>query len=222
MGRSGLPKGKERGIGLFGGTFDPIHLGHLRCAQEVGETFHLSQVVFILAASPPHKLDRPIISTKDRWNMVKVAIADNPSFALSDVEIRREGASYSIETISYYHRTLTGGEKLFFIVGADAFLEIETWKDYPQLFTLCDFIVISRPHFDPLKAPVLQSEGFTNVKEENRFLHPSGHFVYLLSVTPIGISSTEIRRAASEGGSLTYLVPKEVENYITRKGLYRK
>jgi nicotinate-nucleotide adenylyltransferase len=222
MGRSGPRKGRERSIGLFGGTFNPIHVGHLRCAQEAGEAFHLSRVIFILAATPPHKRDRSIIATKDRWNMVKAAIADNPSFALSDVEIRREGASYSIETISYYHRTLKKGEKLFFIVGADAFLEIETWKDYPQLFTLCDFIVISRPHFDPLQAAVLQSEGFTNVKGENRFLHPSGHSLHLLSVTPIGISSSEIRRAASEGKSLTYLVSKEVENYITRKGLYRK
>jgi nicotinate-nucleotide adenylyltransferase len=219
MDRSGLPKGKERRIGLFGGTFDPIHLGHLRCAQEVGEAFHLSQVIFILAAAPPHKLDRPIIATKHRWNMVKLAIADNPSFVLSDVEIRREGASYSIETISYYHRDLKKGERLFFILGADAFCEIETWKDYHQLFTLCDFIVISRPNFDPLHATVLTSEGFQ--KEGDHFLHPSGHSLHLLNVTPIGIASTDIRRAVREGGSLTYLVPKAVEEYIVREELYR-
>jgi nicotinate-nucleotide adenylyltransferase len=219
MDRSGLRKKRERRIGLFGGTFDPIHLGHLRCAQEVWETFHLSQVIFILAATPPHKLDRPIISTKHRWNMVKLAVAGNPSFALSDVEIRREGASYSIETISHYHRNLRKGERLFFIIGADAFCEIESWKDYPQLFTLCDFIVISRPHFDPLRAPVLMSEGFQ--KEGDQFLHPSRHSLHLLSVTPIGIASTGIRRAVREGRSLTYLVPKEVEEYIAREGLYR-
>jgi len=222
MDRSGPPKGKERSIGLFGGTFDPIHLGHLRCAQEVGEAFHLSQVIFILAATPPHKVDRPIISTQHRWNMVNMAIADNPFFALSDVEIRREGASYSIETISYYHHNLKEGERLFFIVGADAFLEIETWKDYPQLFTVCDFIVISRPTFDPLQAPVLQSEGFTKEEGGNLFLHPSGHSLHLLSVTPVGISSTEIRRAVREDRSLTSLVPKEVENYIMKEGLYRE
>ena len=222
MGRSGPRKEKKRSIGLFGGTFDPIHLGHLRCAQEVWEAFNLSQVIFILAATPPHKRDRAIIATHDRWNMVSLAIADNPSFALSDVEIKREGTSYSIETISHYHRTMKEGERLFFIVGADAFLEMETWKDYPQLFTLCDFIVISRPHFDPLQAPVLQSEGFKQQdKTGNLFHHPSGHSLHLLEVTPIGISSSEIRRAASEGKSLTYLVPKEVEKYITRKRLYR-
>jgi nicotinate-nucleotide adenylyltransferase len=223
MDRLGPRKSRERSIGLFGGTFNPIHVGHLRCAQEVREVFHLSQVIFILAAAPPHKRDRSIIATKDRWNMVSAAITDNPSFALSDVEIRREGSSYSIETISYYHRKLKEREKLFFIVGADAFLEIETWKDYPQLFTLCDFIVISRPHFDPLKAPVLQSEGFTQKDNQgNLFLHPSGHSLHLLSVTPIGISSTEIRKAVSEGRSITYLVPKEVEQYITSNGLYRE
>jgi nicotinate-nucleotide adenylyltransferase len=219
MDRSEPPKGNERRIGLFGGTFDPIHLGHLRCAQEVGETFHLSQVIFILAATPPHKLDRPIISTKHRWNMVKLAVADNPFFTLSDVEIRREGASYSIETISHYHRNLQKGERLFFIIGADAFCEIETWKDYPQLFTVCDFIVISRPRFDPLQAPVLTSEGFK--KEGDHFLHPSGHSLHLLSVTPFGIASTDIRRAVREGRSLTYLVPKEVEEYIAREELYQ-
>ncbi len=222
MGRSGFLKGKERRIGLFGGTFDPIHLGHLRCAQEVWEAFHLSQVIFILAAAPPHKLERPIISTKHRWNMVKVAITGNPSFALSDVEIRREGTSYSIETISHYHRNLKEGERLFFILGADAFCEIETWKDYPRLFTLCDFIVISRPNFDSLHASVLTSEGFTQEDKGDRFLHPSGHSLHLLSVTPIGIASTDIRRAVREGRSLTYLVPKEVEEYITSKGLYRR
>jgi nicotinate-nucleotide adenylyltransferase len=222
MGRSGPPKGKERRIGLFGGTFDPIHLGHLRSAQEVKEAFALSQVIFILAATPPHKLDRPIIPTRHRWNMVKRAIAGNPCFALSDVEIRREGASYSIETISSYRRNLKEGERLFFIVGADAFLEIETWKEYPRLFTVCDFIVISRPNFDPLQAPVLQSEGFKKADPGDRFVHPSGHFLYLLGVTPIGISSTDIRRTVREGRSLNYLVPKEVEKYIAREGLYRE
>ncbi|RLB07954.1 MAG: nicotinate-nicotinamide nucleotide adenylyltransferase [Deltaproteobacteria bacterium] len=221
MGKSGSLRGGKRKIGLFGGTFDPIHLGHLRCAQEVWEAFDLSQVIFILAANPPHKVDRPIISTKDRWEMVKLAIADNPFFALSDVEIRREGKSYSIETISYYHRNIAEGERLFFILGADSFCEIETWRDYRQLFRLCDFIVVSRPNFDPLQAKVLESEGFQKDIHEERYLHPSGHLLYLHRITPIGISSTEIRRAVREGKSIKYLVPKEVEEYIRRQGLYQ-
>jgi nicotinate-nucleotide adenylyltransferase len=221
MDRSGLPKGKEQRIGLFGGTFDPIHVGHLRSAQEVQEAFQLERVIFIVAATPPHKLDRPIIATRHRWNMVKGAIANNPCFALSDVEIRREGTSYSIETISYYHRHLKEGERLFFIVGADAFLEIETWKDYPRLFTVCDFIVISRPNFDPMQAPVLASEGFKKVDREASFLHPSGHSLYLFRVTPLGISSTDIRKAVRERRSINYLVPKEVGKYIAKEGLYR-
>jgi nicotinate-nucleotide adenylyltransferase len=221
MDRSEPPKAKEQRIGLFGGTFDPIHVGHLRSAQEVHEAFQLERVIFIVAATPPHKLDRPIIATRHRWNMVKVAIAGNPCFALSDVEIRREGTSYSIETISYYHRHLKEGERLFFIVGADAFLEIETWKDYPQLFTVCDFIVISRPTFDPTQAPVLASEGFKTLDRGASFLHPSGHSLYLFHVTPIGISSTNIRKAVREGRSINYLVPKEVGEYIAREGLYR-
>lgn len=220
MDRSEHLRGKNKSIGLFGGTFDPIHLGHLRCAQEVLETFHLNQVIFILAATPPHKTDRPIISTRHRWEMVKMSIADNPSFVLSDVEIRREGRSYSIETISYYHRNRGNRERLFFILGADAFCEIETWKDYSQLFTLCDFIVISRPNFNPFNARVLQSEGFLNEGKEERFRHPSGNALYLHQVTPIGISSTELRKAIKEGRSIKYLVPKEVEGYIRKHRLY--
>jgi nicotinate-nucleotide adenylyltransferase len=220
MAKSEPPKVFRRSRGLFGGTFDPIHLGHLRCAQEVKEAFQLSEVVFILAAIPPHKVDCPLIATADRWAMAKLAIAGNPSFSLSDVEIRREGRSYSVETISSYHRDLAEGDELFFILGADAFCEIETWKDYPQLFTLCDFIVISRPGFDPLQAPVLIAEGFTK-EAGDRFRHPSGHTVSVLSVTPFGISSTEIRRIIREGKSLTYLVPEAVEAYIRQKGLYQ-
>jgi nicotinate-nucleotide adenylyltransferase len=220
MDRSEHLKEKDKGLGLLGGTFDPVHLGHLRCAQEVLEAFHLSQVIFILASTPPHKTDRPIISTRHRWEMVKMAIADNPSFALSDVEIRREGKSYSIETIAYYHSNIGNKGRLFFILGADAFCEIETWKDYPQLFTLCNFIVISRPNFNPFKATVLQSEGFQNEGKGQHFRHPSGNSLYLHQVTPIGISSTEIRGAIKEGRSIKYLVPKEVEDYIEKHRLY--
>jgi nicotinate-nucleotide adenylyltransferase len=220
MARSGPPKGGARRIGLFGGTFDPIHVGHLRAAQEVKEAFDLSEVIFILAAVPPHKVPHPLIATADRWEMVKLAIAGNPAFTLSDIEIRREGRSYSIETISHYRRTLAQGEELFFIIGADAFCEIETWKDYPQLFTLCDFIVISRPEFDPLQAPIFASAGFKQ-ETHDRFRHPSGHAVFIRDVTPCRISSTEIRRITEEGKAITYLVPATVEAYIMQKRLYQ-
>jgi nicotinate-nucleotide adenylyltransferase len=220
MARSGPPKGGARRIGLLGGTFDPIHLAHLRSAQEVREAFRLSEVVFILAAMPPHKVDRPIIATADRWEMVKLAIAGNPAFALSDVEIRRDGRSYSIETISHYRRTLAPDEELFFILGADAFCEIETWKNYSELFTLCDFIVISRPAFDPLHAPVLTALNFTQ-EAPDRFRHASGHTVFIFAVTPCGVSSTEIRHLAGAGKAITYLVPPAVEAYIMKKGLYQ-
>ena len=220
MARSGPPKGNARSIGLFGGTFDPIHLAHLRAAQEVKEAFRLSEVIFILAAVPPHKADRPIIAVADRWEMVKLAIAGNSAFTLSDVEIRREGRSYSIETVSYYHRQLAQGDKLFFIIGADVFCEIETWKDYHELFNLCDFIVISRPGIDPLQAPVLTTAGFKQ-EAPDRFRHSSGHAVFIHAVTPCGISSTEIRHIARTGKSVTYLVPPAVEAYIMKKRLYQ-
>lgn len=223
MGKSGPRRGAGKKIGLLGGTFDPIHIGHLRSAQEVLEAFNLNQVIFIPSAIPPHKPDYATIAARHRLQMVKLAVADNPSFTVSDVEIRREGRSYTVETISHFLKNTQEAGQLFYIIGADAFYEIETWKDYAQLFALCDFVVVSRPHFEPQRAPVLKSERFRKeAGEDHCYRHPSGHLLYLLRVTPIGISSTGIRNAIKEGRAITYLVPKEVEAYIEQRRLYRK
>ena len=137
-------------IGLFGGTFDPIHWGHLRSAEEVREAFALDRVLLIPAASPPHKKRQPTTSPGDRLKMVRLAIAKNPSFAVSTVEISRRGKSYSVDTIRHFAARWPK-DALYFILGLDAFREIGSWKDFQEIFPLCHFIVISRPgHGEPM------------------------------------------------------------------------
>jgi len=220
MGRSELPNMDSSSIALFGGTFDPIHIGHLRSAQEICEAFHLARLIFVPAAVPPHKPAHPVADADHRVQMVRLAINGNPLFELSDIEIRRQGTSYSIETVSHFRRLLEEQVRLFFIMGADAFCEMETWKDYRRLLTLCDFIVITRPESNPLHASVLATEPFREIDPRRRFRHPSGSTLYLHEVTPIGVSSTQVRTAVAEGRSIAYLVPQNVANYIEREGLY--
>src|SRR5215510_1256068 len=141
-------------IGIFGGTFDPIHWGHLRSAEEVSESFGLERVYFIPASIPPHKRGQTHTPARDRLAMVRLAIAGKPRFAVSTVELRRPGVSYSVDTLREFARRLKRTDRLFFIIGLDAFREIGTWKDFGEIFPLCHFIVTSRPgskENDPLK-----------------------------------------------------------------------
>jgi len=131
-------------IGIFGGTFNPIHCGHLRSAEYVREAFSLDRVYFVPAARPPHKSREEIVSAEHRLRMVELAVADNPCFAASSIELERAGPSYSIDTIRYFLSTLRPAA-LAFIVGIDAFRELSSWKEYETIPALCDIVVTSRP-----------------------------------------------------------------------------
>jgi len=135
--------------GLMGGTFDPIHLAHLRGAQEILEHCGLDRVVFIPSASPPLKHGPGITPYEHRERMVRLAVEGNPAFAYSDVENRREGRSYTVDTIGYFRETFGEELEIFFILGQDAFLDIRRWKDWRRLLTLCHFVVMSRPGGHP-------------------------------------------------------------------------
>ncbi len=132
-------------IGLFGGTFDPVHFGHLRAALEVKEGFGLARVFLIPAAAPPHKAREGVAPAGDRLRMVELAVDGEPGLMPSDVEIRREGPSYTIDTVTHFQREFAGVAEVFLIVGLDAFLEIDTWKSFRELLALVPVIVISRP-----------------------------------------------------------------------------
>jgi len=213
-----------RKIGLFGGTFNPIHLGHLRGAEEIREAFGLQEMVFIPAALPPHKVTEKIIEAHHRLEMVKVATQKNPCFSTSDVELRRSGKSYSIETIRYFRERHPNS--LSFILGRDAFVEIETWKDFQHLFSLCNFIVMTRPGFQksssPSPLPGSLIPAFRYDQEAGAWIHFSGFKLFFKEITFLDISSTKIRELIEKGESVRYLVPADVEAYIQKNGLYQK
>ncbi len=216
--------GKGRRIGLFGGTFNPIHWGHLRGGEEIREAFGLQEVVFIPAAIPPHKVMEKVIEARHRLEMVKLAIINNPYFSISSVELERPGNSYSIDTLKYFRKR--DGDAFFFILGRDAFLEIETWKNFQQLFSLSNFIVMTRPGFDkapfPNQLPEALMSTFRYDQGAKAWFHTSGHTLYFKEITFLDISSTKVRELVKKEESVKYLIPVEVEAYIKQHGLYRK
>ena len=212
-------------IGLFGGTFNPIHLGHLRSAEEIGESFELDEVIFIPASYPPHKNKGEILPASLRSEMVRLAIVDNPRFALSEVELRRPGKSYSVETIGHFRQLFGENTQLYFILGLDAFLEINTWKDYAVLFGLCHFIVMTRPgfekNFSAEHLPVEVEGDFCYDPRKGGYAHPSGFFIFPREITALDISSTKIRENFQKGLSVKYLLPPSVETFIHKNKLYQ-
>jgi nicotinate-nucleotide adenylyltransferase len=212
-------------IGLFGGTFDPIHWGHLRSAEEVGETFGLERIFFIPAAIPPHKRGQTATPARDRLQMVRLAVAGNPRFRVSTVEIARTGVSYSIDTIREFAAQKRRGDALFFIIGLDAFREIGSWKNFAELFPLCSFIVTSRPgskERDPLRGTgVAVKRLFCYDFKQKNYRHRSGTGIYFIELTDIAISASEVRELIRKRKSIRYLVPSSVAKYIKQRGLYR-
>ena len=219
-------------IGLFGGTFNPIHLGHLKTIGEVRNAFSLDRVVLIPAAIPPHKPARDMAGTEDRMAMVQLATAGCQGLAVSDVEIQRAGISYSIDTVNYFQQTQRPETALFFIVGVDAFLEFDTWKAHDELLEQMSFIVMTRPDAgrsnpDGQRKALEDflhrrlSGGYRYDPSRNAFVHCRKQPLYVLEVTPVDISSTRIRNRIRRGKPIADLVPESVHDYIHQRGLYR-
>lgn len=218
-------------IGLFGGTFNPIHLGHLRVAVEVKEGFELNELFLIPAALPPHKMPGEVVDAADRLKMLKRAIEDTPGLKLSDVELKRSGPSYTIDTVNFFKDGLSEDSQIYLIMGMDAFLEIDTWKSYDELLTQISFIVINRPNVisdqsiygweimeDYLKSKISSEYIFSN--SQSCYMRPEKQPIYVYEVTILDISSTKIRELIKRGRSIEYLVPQKVANFINSKGLY--
>jgi nicotinate-nucleotide adenylyltransferase len=213
-----------RRLGIVGGTFNPIHVGHLRSAEEVCEAFDLQRVVFIVSAVPPHKAPGGIIEAAHRFEMVRRAVKDNPNFDASSIEIGRRGASYTVDTLSYFRRRLGADADIYFILGLDAFSEIGTWRDYNRLFELAHFVVTDRPTPQSMEPDCFippEVSGLFSPKGRNSFSHGSGTRLFFHNITGLDISATRIRRLVGEGKSIRYLVPAAVSRYIQQKGLYR-
>ena len=211
-------------IGIFGGTFNPIHCGHLRSAEEVREAFSLDRVYFVPSARPPHKPGEELAPADDRFKMVELAIADNPAFLVSAVELERPGLSYSVDTIRHFLTTIQPSS-LAFIIGIDAFRELHSWKEYEQIPMLCDMIVTSRPGEEIPSSeqllPVALKRTFWYDPSIRRYTHISGHFLSLYVIAGLLIASSTIRSMIRQERSIRYLVPATVEAYINRASLYR-
>lgn len=197
-------------IGLFGGTFNPVHIGHIKIADDARKKLKLNKVIFIPTGVPPHKSTKDICSILDRLKMVKLAISKNKYFEVSKTEIKSKEKSYSIETISKFKRRYGYNTKFFFLLGIDAMFEISTWKKAREVVKLCTFACLNRPCYSvkKLKRKLLK-EGFGLDKD----------FIYL-KVPSLKISSTEIRSRIKLGLPAKNMLPLEVEKYIRRKGLY--
>lgn len=211
--------------GLLGGTFDPIHIGHLRCAEEILEIFDLNRILFIPASRPPHKINADITSFHHREQMIIKAIEGNPVFTYSDVEKHREDKSYSVETVDCILKKYMENLEVYFILGQDAFHAIHTWKDWERLLLLCNFVVMTRPGYEEkgLKGilPADFANQFTYDDTVKGFRGPNGHVIYFRGVTFLDISSSDIRQRVRDGKSIKFLVPEAVRHYIMKNSLYK-
>ena len=188
-------------LGIFGGTFNPIHMGHLLIADAAAEALELDRVIFIPAATPPHKRPPVLAEARHRLRMVKLAIHGNPRFGCSDMEMRRGGPSYSVETLRQLHHAMPRA-KFYFLIGTDSLNELHTWREASELARLCEFICVARPG-EQMARPRLR-----------------GVCVHRLPGHPADISSSDIRDRLARGASVHYLVPDAVRRYIEKTGLY--
>ncbi len=206
-------------LGLFGGTFDPVHVAHLRTAEEVREALALDRVDLVLSATPPHKPAGTQASVAHRRRMLELATAGNAHLAPNFCELEREGPSYSIDTVRAV-QARDPDAVLTFILGADAFAEIGTWKDYATILTLCDFCVISRPGARERELPIAVENAFCYDSSRGVYAHRSGRALRFLPVTALMISASDIRRRCASGLSIRHLVSDAVADYIAIHGLY--
>ena len=211
-------------LGILGGTFNPIHIGHLRIAEEIREELELKKVCIVPVSLPPHKDTKPVTSFHHRSAMIRLATKNTPALETLDLEGRRQGLSYSIETLREIHQLSRTDIDLFFILGLDAFKDIKTWREYKLLFDYSHFVVIKRPgiHFkDPEQFLDSLEVKFKREGQGTSFIGPSGNILIFKEATQIDISSTRIRDMVAAGKSIHFLVPEPVRTYIIEKGLYK-
>ena len=216
-------------VGLLGGTFNPIHNGHVAIARQAREVLALDRVVLIPTGDPPHKPHENLAAAKDRFEMVRLAIASDRFLSISDVEVRRSGKSYTIDTIRLLQQEYGPDARLFFLIGLDAFLEFPTWRDPATLLTLCSFVVLSRPglSFQALSGlPLIPSIPHASLVELDagrsvRLDVPVGaQSLICLRLPPNSVSASDIRARIAQGAPTAKLLPPVVESYILQHHIY--
>jgi nicotinate-nucleotide adenylyltransferase len=228
----GLSAGAEGGIvqrriGILGGTFNPIHYGHLAASGEVQERLNLDLVLFVPSFLPPHKREEGIPSAVQRLEMVGLAISGNPRFAASDIEVARGGRSYTIDTVEAL-RLSYPETRLFFITGLDSFLDIQTWRQWEKLLKTCSFVVLSRPGYffsDLVKMAFMKTAArdllaLDRGEVKQALFQTEDITITMVRISHYDISSTDIRQRIREGRTIKYLLPEPVEHYIMSHTLY--
>lgn len=201
---------KIKRLGIMGGTFNPIHIGHLIIAEETRKKIDLDKIIFIPTGQPPHKDQNKLVSALDRYIMTILATSENKHFIVSDIETNRKEISYTIDTIKILNEIYSESE-LFFITGADSILDIENWKDTKELLNMCTFIAATRPGYnvDEVNTQIENLE-----KKYNKAISS-------LTIAPIDVSSTQIRKRIKENKTIKYMTTDSVINYIKNKSLYK-
>jgi len=208
-------------IGIFGGTFDPIHYGHLRLAEELAEALNLSEVRIIPAGQPPHRTV-PRTPARHRLEMARLAIAGNPRFKLDDREVQQARASYTIDTLRALRQELGAEQSIWLLMGADAFLGLATWKEWQRLFDLAHIAVAHRPGYQLAQSDAL-NDGLRQELERRQVAgtpHTPAGSILLRPITQLDIAATDIRSRLLEGRSVRYLLPDGVLDYIQGNNLY--
>ena len=201
----------KKALGILGGTFDPIHYGHLVAAEYAAYGFHLDRVIFMPAAQPPHKDAHGVLDAQHRLAMVRLGIANNPLLEMSTLEVERSGVSYTIDTMETLQQTYPNAE-LYFIMGMDSLYILDTWKDIERLIDMCRFIVVTRPAYQLNRHDaVWQKVPETFWKKAN-----------LLEIPAVDIASSDLRQRAWQGQPIRYLLPAAVEQYIYDNSLYQE
>ena len=212
-------------VGIFGGTFDPIHYGHLRIAEEIVETVGLQKMYFVPAGMPRLR-HSPVASSQHRVEIVRLAIQKNPDFVLDEREIYRDGVSYSIDTVREFKQEFGEEVRLCFILGADAFIKLPEWNNWKELFNLCHFIVSTRPGYSLTLIKELLSKELREecsqrwVSNTESLRKDTSGLIFIASTTMLDISATSIRAHIAAGRSVRHLVPSVTVNYISENKLY--
>jgi len=214
-------------IGIFGGTFNPVHIAHLRAAEEVVGALHLERMIFVPSADPPHKIDAPgdrLAPAEMRLQWVQLAIRNNPRFEADALEVERGGASYSVDTLRTIGERIAP-EKPVFTIGQDAFAEIDSWRDPEALFDLAHFAVITRPPVTPASLADWLPRCIRNSVEldpggVSARVPRAGTWIRLVQIPALEISSSDVRIRLRDGESVRYLLPPDVEEAIEKSGAY--
>ena len=216
-------------VGLLGGTFNPIHNGHLAIARQAREALALDRVVLIPTGDPPHKPHENLAPAKDRYEMVRLAIEADASLSISDIDVRRSGKSYSIDTVRLLQEEFGAGAQLYFLIGLDAFLEFPTWRDPETLLTLCSFVVLSRPGllFQTLSTmpmiPRLPQASLMDLdtgRSQRLDVAIGSQSLICLRLAPSNVSASDIRARIAQGTPTANLLPPVVESYILQHHIY--